>query len=715
MVRAIAKDELSNFVLDTAQIKSLANHDSDTMFPQFAIDHLVRLASIQAGAKVLQSLQMLVLLTGDKNVSATAGEVLRPDIVCINPERQSVVLFELKKTAQTGRQALTELLAYEQEIKNLLPLVCDYDFSFVLVSPEWSPLIDHAVSGAIAWSGRNILCLTPSIVKKKLCLETRIPSAWKITGSVYFPEDAIPSVTVCLYRKDAYSAERRAADTSVENETDELDLRIWTALEVIAREGDRSGGHGFALLWKDGGGFGLTDYNITVCGLAPFAFYDASRKSGVIGEKDGWLVEKLDEYGRDYDPAGHSDALITTATAAYPLLKEVSDPKVEGFSTWEADRHVLRRRSEPLLCEFWGVLGDYARSYVMNPAVRKHRRNTLRNGLGDWRDPSVGLPLIQSFTRPEIFFEGEVRCSDAFRLGLLIGFDRMLRLNIRDHDHPGLRIRFKWNRIELMTAIDEMRLLADAAENVSPPDEPFRFYDDPLHDDDDDNERLLRWLVKEFFGGSSNHHLFFDIGLNGCLVFDERKQGLSGEPIPPDWVEKIADHLREATARVLYVYRQIEREGGLWGALPGRYDLLRRMLGLRKNYAMNKVADISAPTLLSAWDVCLEASDLVLDTAYHRHADIALTAVDWVWLQQGIAEMRERGEADAGVILLPNGQLVTGRVLPIGVNLNLKIDSPEEQVPFLDRSHGFGLMRIVTWADLKSGEAFKPSSKPDAK
>lgn len=717
MVRAIERDELSSLVEDTANIAELSLLDSDVQFPQFAIDHLTRNAAIESGAKVLESLNLLTLLTSDNNVSISSGEVLRPDLVCINPEHESVVLFELKKTSQAGRQALTELLAYEQEIKNLLPLLSNYDFNFVLVSPEWSPLMDHAVSAAIAWSNRKILCLTPSKVGRKLRLETHVPSAWKITGSVYFPAEAMPCVTVCLYEKDAYAPKPEKPQQGQQHEEevdyDALDPRIWTALEIIAREGDRLGGHGFALLWKDHSGLGLTKYNLTVCSVSPFAFFQASRMRGNIGDQDGWLVRKLVQFMRDHDPAGHSESLMATAMSANAILNELVDPRIEGFSNWEADRHTLRQRAEPILCEFWGVLGDYARSYVMNPAVRTHRRGTLLNGLGDWRDPRVGIPLIQSFTRPEIFFEGEVRCSDAFRLGLLFGLDRTYRLNIRAHDHVELRCRFQWNRFELMTAIEEVRLLADAAQNVAPPEEPLHFYDDPLVDDDEDNARAMSWILTDFFQKSPIHSLFFGIGLQGCLLFDERKQGLWGEPTPPEWLDGIERDLRSATGLVLSRYKQLEAEGGLWGELPAQFNLLRQMLNLRKRFAMARVGEIEPAVLLAAWDVCLEASDHVIETVSHQHAPVAASTIDWGWLQQGVAEMRARGEYDAGVMLLPNGQIVTGRVIPTGCNIPLKIDSPNEQVPFVDRSFGFGFMRIVTWAELISGEAFERSAKDD--
>ena len=39
--------------------------------------------------------------------------------------------------------------------------------------------------------------------------------------------------------------------------------------------------------------------------------------------------------------------------------------------------------------------------------------------------------------------------------------------------------------------------------------------------------------------------------------------------------------------------------------------------------------------------------------------------IDWKWLRQGINEMLERGENDAGFILSANGETATGRVLNV--------------------------------------------------
>jgi hypothetical protein len=285
LIAAIDADELAQIIADDAGMRSLASDTSEDQLPSFSIDHLSRLASARAGTVALDSLSFLQRLTDDENMSITSGEILRPDIVALNAERETLILFELKKTSQTGRQALTELLAYEHELKNVLPFLSNYDVVFVLVSPEWSTLMDHSAASAAAWSGKNILCLEAKLSNGALSLHTRIPEAWRITGSVYFPEDALPSVTVCLYD------ERSSEETG---DSEGLDHRLWTALQIIAREGDRLGGHGFAFLWRDHWSGSQTTHNLTVCGVSPFAFYTAMRTRGRVGEGDGRLIAALD-------------------------------------------------------------------------------------------------------------------------------------------------------------------------------------------------------------------------------------------------------------------------------------------------------------------------------------------------------------------------------------------------------------------------------------
>jgi hypothetical protein len=705
MVKAIKAEQLSGLVTDTLGEEGPEN---TVQFPQFSVDHLSRRACISAGRRVLRSFEYLDVLTADQNVSLTAKEVMRPDIVCINVEQQSIVMFELKVAAGAGRQALTELIAYEQELKNTLPFLAEYDVCHVLVSPEWSTLMDHSVASSVTWSGRQILCLQAGLEKGVLTLETRIPEAWKITGSAHFPELALPCVTVCLYDLDAY-AQKDATESdgkAAEGSGDELDNRIWTALSVIAREGDRIGGHGFALLWKDTSSISLTSYNITVCGVAPVEFYKNSRLRGTIVADDGRLVAALDRFVRDHDPDGISEGLLHTAQSADILLREVSVPQLEGWSNWATERRSLSSRAIPLLCEFWGALGDYARAYVLNPAVRTHRRNLLSNGIGDWRDPRVGLPLIQSFTKPELFNDGDVRCSDGFRLGGILGLDRLLRLNIQSRDDAQFRARHTWNRIEMMAAIDEVRMLANAAINVDSPESGFTFTEDPLVDDEAEIARFIGWLTESFFTGDPAVIRCFFVGFFGGFAFDASRGLLDPEP-PDEMLNQMADPIANASLAALVTAQVLAKDGPLPERAEVAYQHARGALGLKKAFKATDIAGRSTREFFRAWPSVLALADAVFEPVFHRHFPVARGDVDWHWLRQGVREARARGEVSFGVILLGSGQFVTGRTIPAEMGgFAMLNDDPENKVYFLDRSNGIGVLRVVPWADLESGQAY---------
>ncbi|MCW6037445.1 hypothetical protein K4A83_14355 [Spirulina subsalsa FACHB-351] len=704
LLKVIKADQLSELVEST--LGEDYDH-SKIQFPQFSIDHLSRRACIDAGRRVLRSLEFLEVLTADQNVSLTKNEIMRPDIVCINAEQQCVVMFELKVSSVTGRQSLTELIAYEQELKNTLPFLAEYDVCHVLISPEWSTLMDHSVASSVTWSGRQILCLQAGLEKRKLTLKTRIPEAWKITGAAHFPELAMPCITVCLYDLDAYTAKDTVdSDDKKSKLTDELDNRIWTALSVIAREGDRIGGHGFALLWKDTSSISLTSYNITICGVSPFEFYKMSRERSTILADDGRLVAALDRFIYDSDPDGVSGALLRVAQSADTLLREVSDPRLEGWSNWATERRTLCSRGIPLLCEFWGALGDYSRDYVMNPAVRTHQRNLLLNGTGDWRDPKVGLPLIQSFTKPELFYEGEVRCSDAFRLGVLLGLDRLLRLNIQHADLPRYRARYEWNRIEMMAAIEEVRMLANAASNVERPENGFTFIDDPLADDEEEAARFVNWLTRDFFGRNVTVVRCFFVGFFSGFAFDPSRGLLDPEP-SDEMIAQMAESIADCSAEILLTAQILEKEGPLPLLAENAYSEARSALGLKKTFKAVDISRLTTRQLFRAWPKVLYLSDLVVENVFHQHFPLATEGLDWNWFKQGVREAQSRGEVSFGVILLPNGQFVTGRTTPPEMgDFEMHNDDPENKVLFLDRSNGIGLMRVVSWADLENGQAF---------
>src|SRR5690554_5165607 len=140
---------------------------SADFLPSFSIDYLARKKLLLSAKYVLGKLNGLDIISSDKSISMQKSEILRPDIVSYNKEENCFVVFEVKKDKHTAREALSELLAYEQEIQNHMPFSSSLDILFVIVSPEWSPLLEHAVTSAVSWSNRKILALHYDTINQK--------------------------------------------------------------------------------------------------------------------------------------------------------------------------------------------------------------------------------------------------------------------------------------------------------------------------------------------------------------------------------------------------------------------------------------------------------------------------------------------------------------------------------------------------------------------
>ena len=116
-----------------------------------------------------------------------------PDLIAFNPEQRTVIVFEFKRSTQTERQALTELLAYEHEIRNSLHFWLVTISLTCCVPRTLSTLLEHAAAGAITWSEKNVLCLKANVVANQLHLRVHIPPAWEYLGASRFPEDSLPT------------------------------------------------------------------------------------------------------------------------------------------------------------------------------------------------------------------------------------------------------------------------------------------------------------------------------------------------------------------------------------------------------------------------------------------------------------------------------------------------------------------------------------------
>ncbi|SCX26909.1 hypothetical protein SAMN03159437_02864 [Pseudomonas sp. NFACC25] len=189
----IENEELLESITGQEVITSLTDTVIQEHFlPCFGIDYISRRASAEAADFVLSRLSLLEIISINTSISLTTGEVLRPDILCFNPETKTLVVFEVKRASETERQTVTELAGYEQELRNMLPFLGGFDVCFVVVAADWSTLLVHAVGSMNAWSGKQCLALKLTNDDAGFGLVAHLPEAWHLTGSTNLPVEALP-------------------------------------------------------------------------------------------------------------------------------------------------------------------------------------------------------------------------------------------------------------------------------------------------------------------------------------------------------------------------------------------------------------------------------------------------------------------------------------------------------------------------------------------
>lgn len=686
-------------VEDIRRIKNLTCID-ENLLPAFSIDEYIRRKYATATDNTLRSIENLEVLTSDNNVSIESNQILRPDLVCINPESQQIIIFEIKKSTQTERQALTELLAYEHEIKNLLPFLSSYDLTFVLVSTEWSVLLEHAAGSAISWASKNLLCLRVNADGPKFKFNIHNLNSWNITGNAFFPPESVASFTVSF-------------EANLSMDESEVAYRLDLLLGFFAREADRIGLHGFAIVTTDLGPYNERGYQIVFCAVSPLAFFDNMLSSGQITVSDGHLVRQIENYKVKYGVESGISSLDDLLTKIVePRLGVFDNVEFGGYFAWDITRHQLKDRGLPTFVEFWGLPGDYARDYINNPAVQNARAALFTPGMTDWRHPTTGLWLIRNLFEPSFCGDGVVRPSDTFRLGLALGHDNYLRYVARNSPKrpKNIEAAMFWNFSTLESYMDEIFILARTAKTIAGPALQIKI--SPDVDYEIDHDPLIEWITSEILQSDRLHIKFFYLGLNlshAITAEDLRPSNFRVLPTESDTLKSlkatmkfILEHsVENQSYNEAEKLRLIEQAVGILGA---SLDELRS--------GSSDFSHVSIDRLCSAVKDVFFIADLTIPAITHLYEGLPPMHVDWDTLKQGIDAMYKRGLLYPAICISTNGSIGTASYDSVEyAKLFKPLADTELEVFVMDGSRGYEMFRIEKWENVRGGKVIQsPSS-----
>lgn len=691
--KLIQSEGLYDAIAGKEDLESIAESVRQAYFiPSFGIDYRSRLASAEAAEHVLNQLKSLEIISVNMSISLTTGEVLRPDILCFNPESRTLVVFEIKRAAETERQTVTELGGYEQELRNLLPFVGDCDICFVVVATEWSTLLNHAVGALNAWSGKRCLALKLAldVPGKDLSLSCHLPEAWHLTGSLAVAPEALQTINLYL------------AEDNADMDENWPPRSVITAMDVIARAGDRAGSHGFMMLWKDVNGTGRGVWGITLCGIDPFAMYAWWREHG-LPQRDSDVALFFDRKRADM-PGLVPDSIFAQIDEAEALLSDNYDLELEGAFSWQMQMTILRTQSLPTRFEFWGSLGQYARDFVCNPGVRDLYMPYIAHNDLNWTDPEVALPLIQNLAQGTPFSGGQIRCSDAFKVGMAIGTLIIALRSAAASEAVALKWEplVCWSQYEVLRYAVEMQQIWLGTDDIA---EPIPTLTNDPQQRLRAAEAMRHWIFSQLLGrGHPFHQHCFELGCSGPLLFGDLALQL-GYQLPRESREQILGDLREIMKRVIpkiagSVGYQVRSE-----AYKAFADYLSPYLDIGSCHDETSV-DIAVDAmpddeLIAQFpNEILNGIDSIIPVAFHRAKAVPISGIDWDWLKAGIRALYEAGNHHGAVIRHLDGTIGTGRIDSGLAGTLAPISDPNEEVYFYDNLAGSACIAKITWQKL---------------
>ncbi len=690
LVDLIKGDKLLETIGETDQIYAIEKTFSQpTSIPAFGFDHLSRRASVRAASTVLDSLSMLEMVSVNKSISLTTGEILRPDILCFNAEKRAFVVFEVKRDKLTERQAVTELAGYEQELRNALPFIGGCEVNFVVVSTHWDQLLDHAVANYNTWSAKHCLALKVEATAQPFSLVCHIPQAWQIRGGAGLPDDALQTIDLCLYEEGA------------EQTSDDVPQQLFTAMEAIARSGDRLGSHGFALLWRDNGNIGSGCWAITLCGIDPIEMHRWCSEVG-IATRPSALTDYVEKHAAEA-PLQVPNAIYRCAKEAFPLMGSRFRPMFENATSWNEKIEMIRHRSVPVYFEFWGALGDYAREFVTHPGVRDRYLPFIERDGFDWHHPEVAVPLLGNICCNMPFPQGVVRCRDAFEAGIVLGLYESLA-NTADafqEQQPSIESLLSWSFLEVIRLHIEMCEIYRTAAEVEEPPPPIS----------NNPERrtssavlLSSWVLEHLIGADhSIHQICYEVGRHGAPCISDWLDETSKEAFAVAHAEEVVDQLRSCLAHI------VGNADDFGGALPEGSLLLRflRRLGLNTECPlpaqMSQIDTVAADDLLAAFEsIGVDGLDEIIPAVLHTTGPLPWIDIDWARLQQTARALFHSGVQWPTVTVSQNGRFGVGEMQGLARQVLVPIKDPDKEVYFVDEKAVFSSARKVSWAELRA-------------
>jgi hypothetical protein len=513
---------------------------------------------------------------------------------------------------------------------------------------------------------------------------------------------------------------------------EDANLAIWTAIQLIARRGDRDNSHGFAILSRDAWfpDRSKSSQGILVGIVDPFRFLPFASTLDLVEAESSPLAKMVID--RTDDEAGLSYSINAVAADALKYLEHYCDVQWHPLTTWDAERSVetwaqsryrLNERALPLHMEFWGNLGDYVREMLNHPALRTAIMPAAAKPGMDWTFPRFGIAMLNQIALPEPFKHGEMTCRGMCHLGIRLGrlvnallteairFEGTDLQNDLKENEPERTPQLEWAVADVMEFLNEIGYRWRAAIGLNDPPPAIALKGGQFAKTSaNDVIALIKWVAEKFIGAANEiHYRLFNIAGATEALFE------------PGELRILSPTRKELEAKVFGLSRNLvtQIKEALAKKSPGSAPSERTRKIAREKYGLavqegedvltvlDRIAKLPDSIHLEQFvDGLPDIADVWVPPIQHTLAPLAKWEVDWEWLEQQIRYMRSIKIPHPVIVVHANGAIGTATVDPADAIDLPAVKSPENEVIVADDVGGVTDYSVWTWADLRAGKLF---------
>jgi len=244
-------------------------HETDESIYNRTPDKVLYNEIIDRYTEIYENLSRLRLFGHEVPLKREGENTIRADMLGLIDRVPGIAIIEIKKSAQTERQAYTELFAYASHLHAIFPTMCNDDIHYVLISPMEERIVREASVYSFLFDEKPVFAFIPTYENNDVTTIKLRPWLPKLEDVNRVTESAFSHKNFIVFKGTWNDVVDRKTEDD-DNPGEEMISRMNKISSYAAQIMEKKKIHGFVYTSKSYPDSPLPGNSIILVGLNPF-------------------------------------------------------------------------------------------------------------------------------------------------------------------------------------------------------------------------------------------------------------------------------------------------------------------------------------------------------------------------------------------------------------------------------------------------------------